>query len=145
GKIVISGAKDAYQWGADLFNSLWEGMKGIWNAIWDWLSNVGQSISNFFTNLVNRIKTSVSNLWGQGKEVEAAVPSYQTGGIVPQTGLAYLHQGETVLPKGVQPIQIQFGDIVFTQASTPLDVKMKARDLADEMLLEFRRRGIQIA
>ena len=145
GKIVVSGAKEAYQWGADLFNSLWEGMKGIWNGIWTWLSNVGQSISNFFTNLVNRIKTSVSNLWGQGKEVEATVPSYQTGGIVSQTGLALLHQGETVLPKGVQPIQIQFGDIVFTQASTPLDVKMKARDLADEMLLEFRRRGIQIA
>ena len=145
GKIIISGAKDAYQWGADLFNSLWEGMKGIWNAIWNWLSNVGQSISNFFTNLVNRIKTSVSNLWGKGKEVEATVPSYQTGGIVPQTGLAYLHQGETVLPKGVQPVQIQFGDIIFSGESNPIDVRMKARELADTVVGELRRRGIQLA
>ncbi|HOA84008.1 MAG TPA: phage tail tape measure protein [Thermodesulfovibrio thiophilus] len=147
GKTIASGARDAYKWGADLFNSLWDGMKGIWNTIYNWLSNVGNAISNFFSNLVNRIKTTVSNLWGQATKTEQAtpVPSYQTGGIVSQTGLAYLHQGETVLPKGVQPVQIQFGDIIFSGESNPIDVRMKARELADTVVGELKRRGIQLA
>lgn len=142
----------SYKWGYDMFSSLWEGLENIWSSIFNWIEGVGESITNFFRNLVDKVKNFFSGIWEKGKDLvglgeenNELVPTYQKGGIVKSTGLAYVHQGETVLPRGVQPVQIQFGDIVFSEPTTPADVQMKARDLADMLMEEFKRRGIQIA
>ena len=143
---------NSYKWGSELFSSMWDGLKNMWDSVFNWIKGVGESITNFFSNLVDKVKTFFSNIWQKGKELvglggeeNELIPAYQGGGIVKSTGLAYVHQGETVLPKGVQPVQIQFGDIVFSEPATPADVQMKARDLADMMIDELKRRGIQLA
>ena len=147
---------NSYKWGYDLFSSMWDGLKAMWTSVYAWVLGVGDSIVNFFANLVARIQAFFAGLWAKAAALVAGeeeatgggggnVQAYQSGGIVRSTGLALVHEGETVLPKGVQPVQIQFGDIVFSEPTTPVDMKMKARDLADLMIDEMKRRGIQLA
>jgi hypothetical protein len=68
-----------------------------------------------------------------------SVPSYQSGGYVPQTGLAFLHAGEYVLPKE-QTLSI--GNVEINVNTTG---GVDGSDLWNEFEREARRRGVVFA
>jgi hypothetical protein len=76
-------------------------------------------------------------------DVGGSFPSYQSGGYVPQTGLALLHAGEYVLPKGETSNTV--GDINITINTQNGDPRTLARELWDELEYEARRRGVALA
>ena len=69
----------------------------------------------------------------------SAVLGFQHGGVVPYTGLHLVHQGETVIPKGVGMtninINMQTGGI-----SSAVDVSNMLDEMAARMVVESRRR-----
>lgn len=69
-----------------------------------------------------------------------SVPSYQTGGYVPKTGLALLHEGEYVMPKeGAKGVS--FGNVEININTTG---GVDGADLWDEFEREARRRGVSL-
>lgn len=159
GKGFVSLIEKANEWGNQLMLQFLNGLSDAWHHIKDWFSSIGSWIVDFFSGLLDKIKGFFANLWDKikggvktaGEKISGAldlnnknIPAYQTGGVVKSTGLALVHEGEVVLPKGVKPIQISFGDIVIAGSSTPVEAQARARDLVDMMLDELRRRGIEL-
>jgi hypothetical protein len=69
-----------------------------------------------------------------------SVPSYQTGGYVPKTGLALLHEGEYVMPKeGAKGVS--FGNVEININTTG---GVDGADLWEEFEREARRRGVSL-
>lgn len=158
GKSFIELINKAPAWGNELMLSFLKGLTNAWESIKNWFINIGNWIVDFFAGLLDKVKGFFSNLWDKikggakavGEKVAGAlnidtenIPAYQSGGVVRETGLAYVHAGETVLPAGVSPIQITFGDIVISETTSPVEVRMKARELADTIIEELRRRGLR--
>jgi len=87
--------------------------KGLWTGLISGFNMVGQAIVmvfkgvaylvyNIFKVLIDGIvwaASKVSKLFG-GNGFSFRMPSFQTGGLVTQTGPALLHRGEKVVPKG---------------------------------------------
>ena len=46
-----------------------------------------------------------------GGAIGTALPWFKHGGAVKQTGAAYIHKGEYVLPKGVKPTKAQLAQV----------------------------------
>jgi len=95
-----------------LFANLWSGIKGIWNRVSGWFkSHVVQPLVRIF----NGLKTKITGIWDGIKSVVnwvpriggksfginiPAIPKLAAGtNYIPQDMLAYLHEGETVVPK----------------------------------------------
>ena len=86
----------------NIFTGLINFIKGIASIIAKILTGIGNTI----VNLINKIK-SIKLSSGLSEEYEYAgvrgksIPSHQKGiSYVPETGLALLHEGEAVIPKG---------------------------------------------
>ena len=77
---------------------------------------------------------------GGVKTFSGTIPSYQTGGYVPYTGLALLHEGEYVIPKGGGRT-VSFGDIEINVTTTG---GVDGADLWSEFEREARRRGVSL-
>jgi hypothetical protein len=75
------------------------------------------------------------------KTFSGTIPSYQTGGYVPYTGLALLHEGEYVIPKGGDRT-VSFGDIEINVTTTG---GVDGASLWEEFEREARRRGVVFA
>jgi len=72
-------------------------------------------------------------------EGKVEVPSFQTGGYVPHTGLALLHAGEYVVPKEENYKSVSFGDVSIVVNTNG---EVNGADLWDEFEREARRRGV---
>jgi hypothetical protein len=74
-------------------------------ALWDGFINTIagglKAIANGFIALINAILGSLRSLPGVGAFVPGDIPYLDTGGFIQKTGLAVVHQGETVVPAGV--------------------------------------------
>ncbi len=57
------------------------------------------------------------------------VPSFQTGGIMPYTGLAYLHAGERIIPKEKSESNIVVNNYISAEIASSYDVRKLADDL----------------
>lgn len=69
-----------------------------------------------------------------------SVPSYQTGGYVPKTGLALLHEGEYVMPReGAKTVSFENVEININTTGG-----VDGADLWDEFEREARRRGVSL-
>jgi hypothetical protein len=93
----------------DFFKGVWRGVGnlisgpfraafnvivGIFERIWAWI----QKILHAPGNLLGKVGGFLGKAGGfLGK----AIPHFQQGGVMPHTGLAMLHAGETVIPSGV--------------------------------------------
>jgi len=79
------------------FDLIIGGLKEILGFIGDVVTGI-QEITTLGTGRTNPLTASaLAGLAEQGAEI----PGYQRGGVMPHTGLAFLHQGETILPTGV--------------------------------------------
>ncbi len=93
--IFIDIAKDIWS----VITTLWNWFNGVIGAIW---KDIGAGI-DIIKSILNTIASALSSV---GKAVnpenwgKALVGMFQTGGTVPQTGLALVHAGETIIPAG---------------------------------------------
>ncbi|BER92684.1 phage tail tape measure protein [Atrimonas thermophila] len=78
---------------------------------------------------------------GGYETVSGTFPSYQSGGYVRTTGLALLHEGEYVVPRG----GVAFGNVSIAINVQNGDPRRIAREIWDELEYEARRRGIALA
>jgi phage-related protein len=129
-------------------------VEGAWSGVVSWVAGLGGSIANAALHIWDGIMApfravvnGIANIWnstvGQlhfdvpgwipgigGKGWNApTIPTFQTGGVMPYTGLALLHAGETVLPTQNGPI----GPAVVihnVNLSTELDVDAFGRKLS---------------
>lgn len=100
------------------FEKIKKGFKQIFQGMFDWLVGGFKAAFNMIVGIIkgalkivyNIIKVLIDGLiWvinaiGKvgGKKtniIDFKMPSFQTGGIMPYTGVAYLHAGEKVIPK----------------------------------------------
>lgn len=98
------------------FDKIWNGIKLVFKGIWDFIVGGFKIAFNAvlailigvlntvreIANLAFKVGAVVGNVFtGKGFTTKGAlqIPSFQTGGIMPNTGLAYLHQGERIIPK----------------------------------------------
>jgi hypothetical protein len=96
---IIDGLQDVMSWisghAADLWNPLLDAAKAVWNAIArGWNDTIG---SLNFT-----VPSWVPFLGGHSFGFPK-IPTLQQGGYVQQTGLALVHEGETVTPANKRP------------------------------------------
>ncbi len=143
-KVVVSWASSAVGWFRNLFAGLAEWFSGFFRSL-------AEKVSSFFANLWEKVKAAAAKV----KEAVAGVtttgtggkvPAYQSGGVVRKTGLALVHEGETVLPKGVSPVQITFGDIILQGgAADRAEAVLSAKVLVDTIMDELKRRGIRLS
>lgn len=76
--------------------------------------------------------------WSTGGGSVFDIPEYQHGGYVPETGLAYLHAGEIVIPPGEKPGP-SVGNINITINTTE---KVDGRKIWEEIKYQARREGV---
>ena len=104
-------------WISGAWNGLWSTLSGLFDTI----KNTGSSIWNGISDGAKAVFGFVAHLWNDTLgQIHFDIPSwipgigghgfgfptiggYEQGGYVPSTGLALLHAGETVIPKGAAP------------------------------------------
>jgi hypothetical protein len=132
-----------------------EKIKQGWNLIGEGIKNMFRGVVNFVANILNaliglvisalaQIVRAAQWIWnkipghakvtwyedimssGAGKKL---IPTFQTGGVMPHTGLAMLHAGETITPAGEQNINNAPNITINATISSDYDVKRLADQL----------------
>jgi phage-related protein len=97
-------------WIGDTFTKVWAKVGEAFTKIWDGVKETFKGVINFFIQGINAVigalngvKFTVPNwipgVGGKSFGVNIAkIPTFATGGVMPYTGLAMLHKGETVIP-----------------------------------------------
>lgn len=82
-----------YEIGANMLQSLWDGLVSIWNKLLDWINGIVDQIKSAFSSAKEGYNDAVS----AGKKVSG---SYATGlDYVPRTMNVEVHEGERILTK----------------------------------------------
>lgn len=82
-----------YEIGANMLQSLWDGLVSIWNRLLDWINGIVDQIKSAFSSAKEGYNDAVS----AGKKVSG---SYATGlDYVPRTMDVRVHEGERILTK----------------------------------------------
>ena len=132
-----------------IFKGLWNMLLGGWKMLGYGIvvifKGVVKLIWNVFKVVVDAIlwaADKASRLFG-GKGVSIRMPKFQSGGLVAQTGPAFLHAGERVIPKGRAN---QGGGIVFSPTinlnasiNNDMDVRILAEKLNRFWARDFER------
>jgi hypothetical protein len=136
------------------FNKVKKGIQEIFSGLWDFLVGGFKTAFNLIAGIVkgslliiyNIIKVLVdgiiwvANALGKvaGKKtnlIDFKMPSFKEGGIMPYTGVAYLHAGEKVIPRNQVESQgeevITFSPTINLNASVNSDIDI--RDLASKL------------
>lgn len=128
---------------------------GLWNALMGGFVALGAGVVIIFKGVVKLIwnvfkvvidavlwvADKASRLFGGGG-VSFRMPSFQTGGLVTQTGPALLHRGEKVVPKGRESNgNATFAPTVNIQATinNDMDVRTLATKLNEYWVRDFER------
>lgn len=86
--------------GTNMFNSLWDGLKGVWTNITSWVEN---SI-NWLKDKLTFWKSSQDKMSTGGGGASISVPQYAVGTpFVPNDQLALIHKGEAIIPAQYNP------------------------------------------
>jgi len=135
--------KGIMQIGKGLWNMWIGGWKMVGNAIIIIFKGVVKLVYNIFKALIDGIVWAVSKVkqFFGGKSIDFRMPSFQTGGLVTQTGPAFLHRGERVIPKGRAGGEVIFSPTVNINASinNDMDVRMLATKLNEYWVKDFER------
>jgi len=120
------------------FERFWVAIKtgfgNMWDWVWDKAKWIWEKISGLWTN------SPLGKLFGMaigfGKGV---LGSFQTGGIVPQTGPYTLHKGETVVPAGDNTMNSSPVFNINANVSSDYDVGRLANELSKYWAGDFER------
>lgn len=109
-------------------------------------------VKSWFSNFWTWIKNLFKKIWDLGKKVFEFSPlgiainlgkkvlgSFQTGGVVPQTGPYMLHQGETVVPTGQQGFNASPTININASIASDYDVRRLAEELKRYWVSDFER------
>jgi len=110
---VIQGVKNMVlavgSWFASLPGRIWGTVGNLWNIVSGafaqfkhnalvWARDVIDGIISFFRSLPGRISGILSSIGASAASKIKGILGFQSGGIMPYEGLAYLHKGERVTP-----------------------------------------------
>lgn len=112
---IVSFTRDKWNGLKTFFAGLWNGIKEIFGNAVNFIVTLPKRILDAFKNLGSRIKEAIEDIipdWiikildkgiklvgGGTKALGKLLGSFQTGGMVPETGPYLLHQGEEVIPR----------------------------------------------
>ena len=115
-------------------------VKGILTAVWEIGKGLGEAyvsfLERFRTSNVGRILFARSYAIGQAR---AGVPSFQKGGVMPHTGLAHLHAGETIIPAGQSGGSGVVNITINADVASDYDVRKIAEELKRYWVSDFER------
>jgi hypothetical protein len=136
---------------ADVFNDIRAALLGAWGVLttlWNWFDTVIGDIWKGIGDGINMIRTILNDIAGALKAVGNAVnPSnwgselagmFQTGGIVPKTGLALVHAGEMIIPSGGGAPSINV-TVTGNTISSAMDLNNIANQVAQQIANNARR------
>lgn len=136
---IVEGVKRIF---SGFWNFLFGGFKVAWNSIVGIIIGAIRIVVGALQAFVNLLG-AIPKLWG-GKALwkvdwlatvgALRIPTFQEGGIVPRTGLAMLHKGETVLPAGYSP-----SITIYANVSSDYDVRRLADQLDRYWASKFER------
>lgn len=123
------------------FNGLIDGIKSLFVDTFDFIISIINNAIERIKEVIKLAQDAVGTVGKVGGGIigkGAKMLGFQAGGIVPNTGPAFLHAGETILPTGVSPINI--GDIIINTTggtSTPFDQEMLANRVIEKIRQEM--------
>jgi len=126
-----------------LWNFLLGGFKMLFNGIVIIIKGALKIVYNIIKVIVDAIlwiADKAAKFVG-GKGIEWRMPKWQTGGLVTETGPAFLHRGERVIPKGRTGGEIMFAPTVYISATinNDMDIRLLATKLNEYWVKDFER------
>jgi hypothetical protein len=109
----------------------WDIPTGWISKLWEYFSGIFNQIGNWFKNLGGNMGSGLKKILG-----------FQTGGIMPYTGLAYLHQGEKITPAG-QTTNFTPNVTIYASVSNDMDIRSLADKLSRYWVSDYQRLNIQ--
>ena len=110
--IMTGNWKKAFEDIGKIFSNVWNGIKDVFAGVWDAIQGIFKLGINHLIDGINvfikgldkiKIPDWVPDMGGKGINI-SPIPRLATGtNYVPQDGLAYLHEGEAVVPKRYNP------------------------------------------
>jgi hypothetical protein len=139
-----------FSWLGNMFSAIWDGIKSGFKAVvnffiwglntwiggWEAMFNFAIKGLNFLINLINKIPGI--NIGTIGNVSFGIIPSFANGGVMPYTGLAMVHKGETVTPAG-QNINSSPIINISANVSNDYDVRRLADQLSKFWTSDFER------
>jgi hypothetical protein len=110
----------------------WDGPKALITSLWGFIKNIFGKIGGLVSNsFIGKAFNFAGGLLG----------SFQTGGVVPQTGPYLLHQGETVVPtnQGAGGLGGPINITVNANVASDYDVRRIADELKRRWVNDFER------
>lgn len=113
----------------------WDKIKEWFSKFWEWLKNAAKNAWNFVLNIFR--KSPFGIIMGIGRKV---LGGFQAGGLVTETGPAFLHRGERVIPKG-RAGEVIFAPTVYITStiSNEMDIRILATKLNEYWVRDFER------
>ena len=105
----------------------WDKVIGALKTAWNWIKKVAKIWWDFQTGSIGK----VTNFLG--------LTSFQTGGVIPETGPYMLHKGETVTPAGRTNTTIAPTINISATIANDYDVRRVAEELKRYWVLDFER------
>jgi len=135
----IKGAVDIGQKAATRITSNANAGGSVYNPNFDVSSNIfsGGSTPATSGQIIDYLSQH-GGFWSTGGGSVFDIPEYQHGGYVPETGLAYLHAGEIVIPPG-EKANTTVGPINITINTNE---KVDGRKIWEEIKYQARREGV---
>lgn len=135
------------------FRLVGEGIKGIFKGVANFVINIINALVGLIVSALAQLIRPIQWIWnkipghakvtwyedimaaGAGKNL---IPSFATGGVMPYTGLAMLHAGETITPAG-QGINSAPTFNITANVSNDYDVRRLADQLSKYWTTDFER------
>jgi phage-related protein len=132
------------------FTKMGEGIKNMFRGVGNFVINIFNGILSLIIATLAQVVRLAQWVWnkipghekvswyediisaGSGKQL---IPSFKTGGIMENTGLAYLHAGEQVIPKNEvgSNSSVNFAPVININASTNASASDISRTVSEEL------------
>jgi len=131
--------KGAWQAAQNMLREFVKGIRGmagsVVSAIWSIIPEPFRGWIKGAVGFVGGIASFVGGIASGFK-----IPFFQQGGVMPHTGLAYLHEGERVIPPGDTFTSNVFSPVINANIASSYDVRNLARELSEYWEFERRER-----
>ena len=139
---VWGAIKDTFQWVGEKIEWIWDNLiKPPLDSFMDILDKIKETYDRTLGKILEKLKGGTQVFKFVVEEITKRVKSYQHGGLIRETGLAYVHKGEYVMPKG------KTGGIVYSpnisiQAtiSSGFDIDDLVREINSKLNVDFMSR-----